>query len=353
MGKIERAVIRHSVSDVIRVLENEPVRPDMVVELTAAQVMNRVSIAHLSIERAMKFVITEAGGPLIKDHDLPSRLNELRQCEPESAKFLGDAFEDAVRHYRYNANATYMKHLKSLDAYLNQSQGGMCISGVLKTTEMTPRASSITFRPQAGGHRKARLAICTFHLGFSLDATGSDENFQNIRYWELTQSTNEMILRTTYITLHMELLHAMSEILLAPERPKDTVSTRVERAVRDAMFSNRELSYSPSSEKERSVQSYIKWLKGNESFTGAISHAFKKGSIDQDEFRTAILREAHRDLSTSADPAVRYFAETLTVLPKQQRDAIPCVEWLGQEKYRSGIVSTPGGKHTGIHRSTV
>ena len=29
-------------------------------------------------------------------------------------------------------------------------------------------ASRITFRPQAGGHRQSRLAICTFHLGFSL-----------------------------------------------------------------------------------------------------------------------------------------------------------------------------------------
>ena len=298
MGETESAVIHHSVIDVIGVLENQPVRPDMIVELTAAQVMNRVSIAHLSIERAMKFVITEAGGPLIKNHDLPSRLNELRQYEPESAKFLEEAFEDAVRHYRYNSNSTHMKHLKSLDTYL--------------------------------------------------DATGSDESFQDIRYWELTQSKNEMILRTIYLTLHMELLHAMGEVLLAPDRPKDIVSTRVEMTVRDAMFSNRELSHSPGSDKEQSVQSYIEWLKGFESFTDAISHEFKKGSAGQDEFRTAIINEAHQELSKSKDPAVRYFAETLTVLPKQQRDAIPCVEWLGPEPFRAGKVSTPGGDVLGF-----
>ena len=293
MGEIESAVIHHSVIDVIGVLENQPVRPDMIVELAAAQVMNRVSIAHLSIERAMKFVITEAGGPLIKNHDLPSRLNELRQYEPESAKFLEEAFGDAVRHYRYNSNSTHMKHLKSLDTYL--------------------------------------------------DATGSDESFQDIRYWELTQSKNEMILRTIYLTLHMELLHALSEVLLAPDRPKDIVSTRIEMTVRDAMFSNRRLGYSPGSDKEQSVQSYIEWLKGFESFTDAISHEFKKGSAGQDEFRTAIISEAYQELLKAKDPAVRYFAETLTVLPKQQRDAIPCVEWLGPEPFRSGKVSTPGG----------
>ena len=293
MGETESAVIHHSVIDVIGVLENQPVRPDMIVELTAAQVMNRVSIAHLSIERAMKFVITEAGGPLIKNHDLPSRLNELRQYEPESAKFLEEAFEDAVRHYRYNSNSTHMKHLKSLDTYL--------------------------------------------------DATGSDESFQDIRYWELTQSKNEMILRTIYLTLHIELLHAMSEILLAPDRPKDTTSTRVEMAVRDAMFPNREPNYSPGSDKEQSVQCYIKWLRKFDSFKNAISHAYKEESDSQDEFRTAIINEAYQELSKAKDPAVRYFAETLTVLPKQQRDAIPCVEWLGPEPFRSGKVSTPGG----------
>ena len=298
MGKVERAVIRHSVNDVIRVLENEPVRPDMIVELTVAQVMNRVSIAHLSIERAMKFVITEAGGDLIKDHDLPSRLKELRLHEPASAKFLEEAFEDAVRHYRYNANATHMKHLKSLETYL--------------------------------------------------DATGSDKDFQDIRYWELTQSTDEIIVRQIYLMLHTELLHALKEILLAPERPKDIVTARVERAVRDAMSSSREMSYSQGSDKERSVVSYIEWLKGFKEFREALTAAFKEGVATGDDFMVDILGKAYHTLSESRDPAVRYFAEILTVLPKQQREAIPCVEWLGPETHQAGTVSTPGGDDLGF-----
>ena len=52
---------------------------------------------------------------------------------------------------------------------LNQYQGGMCISGVLKTTERTPQHLISSLRPQMGGHRRCRSAICTFHLGFSLD----------------------------------------------------------------------------------------------------------------------------------------------------------------------------------------
>ena len=298
MGKVERAVIRHSVMDVIEVLENQPVRRDMNTELTVTRVMNRVSIAHLSIERAMKFIITEAGGLLIKDHDLPSRLKELRQYEPESAQFLEEAFGEAVRHYNYNANATHMEHLKSLETYLK--------------------------------------------------ATGSNTEFQNIRYWELTQSTNEIIVRQIYLTLHMELLHAVKEILLAPERPKDIVSTRVERAVREAMFPRRELSYTKGTDKERSVKAYIEWLEGFESYGEALKEAFRQGVANGDAFRLEVLSKAYQEIVGSTDPAVKYFAETLTVLPKQSRDAIPCVEWLGSEEYQAGLISTPGGDDLGF-----
>ena len=156
MGKLERIVVQHSVTDMIKVLEEHPVESDMVIQLPIAQLMNRVSIAHLSIERAMKFLITEAGGPLVKDHDLPSRLKELRQYDLESAEFLEKSFEEAVQHYRYKVNATPMKHLKSLETYLQ--------------------------------------------------ATGSDEGFQDIRYWELTQEVDETLIRKVF----PELAHGTS-----------------------------------------------------------------------------------------------------------------------------------------------
>ena len=253
MGKVERAVIRHSVRDVIRVLENQPVRPDMFTELTVAQVMNRVSLAHLSIERAMKFIITEAQGPLIKNHDLPSRLKELRQHEPDSAKFLEEAFGEAVQHYRYNANAGYMEHLKSLETYF--------------------------------------------------EATGSDKDFQDIRYWELTQSTDEILVRQIYLTLHMELLHALKEILLAPQRPKDTISARVERAVLNAMSPTQVLSYTTGSDKERSVKAYIEWLKGFGNFREAITAAFREGAANGDEFTLEVLSKAYQEIVGSTGPS--------------------------------------------------
>ena len=295
--KIKRTVMQHSVTDAIRVLENNPVQPDMVAELTIAQVMNRVSTAHLSIERTMKFLITEAGGPLVKDHDLPSRLNELRQNEPASAEFLEEAFIAAVQHYRYNANARHMKHLQSLETYLN--------------------------------------------------ATGSDKDFQDIRYWELSQSTDEIIVRQIYLSLHLELLHAVRELLMPSGRTKETVSLRVERALQTAMRP-RNLAYAPSTDRELSVKLYLEWMSGFESDREAITKALREGAAPEDEFTLEILRKAHQELTNSTDPAVKYFAEILTVLPKQPRDAVPCVEWLGPETYQTGEVSTPGGDHLGF-----
>ena len=61
---------------------------------------------------------------------------------------------------------------------LNQYQGGMCISGVLKTTERTPRRLISPCRSQMGGHRQCGPAICTFHPGFSLESVDIQVNPQ-------------------------------------------------------------------------------------------------------------------------------------------------------------------------------
>ena len=44
-------------------------------------------------------------------------------------------------------------------------------SGGLDDDQKDSAATHITLRPQLGGHRQCGLAICTFHLGFSLVAS--------------------------------------------------------------------------------------------------------------------------------------------------------------------------------------
>ena len=297
MADMKRRLIRHSVEDVIHTLESVPVSGDMIVEIPIIKTINRISLAHLSIERAMKFLIVEAGQTYTENHHLPLHLKKLRECEPETVTFLEEAFDDAGKHYRFNSNNPGMGHLKSLVAYL--------------------------------------------------EVAGSHQGFIDIRYWELDQSLDEILLRRVSLNLHLELLHAMSEVLLAPERPKDTVSMRVERAVKWAM--KRDLGYSVGTEKELAVKAYIEWLtrSGFADFREAIATAFKEGLVTGDNYIAGFVTKAHQELLSSADPAVRYFTDILDILPKQPRDVIPCVEWLGPEKKIRGFVQTPAGTHLG------
>ena len=298
MSDIQRAIVRHSIEDVIHILEHEPVKGDLVPQITAVQVMNRVSIAHLSIERAFKFLITKAGGPLVETHDLRQRYEELLLHNPVQARYLEGVFEAAVRHYQYNPNTAYMTHLQTLERYL--------------------------------------------------EVAGSVKAFQGVRYWELTQSLDEMLLRQIYLSIHIELLHGLSEILLVPDRPMKTVANRVERAVEDTMWSTADMVDGQGTPKEQSVHSYIAWRRGFSTWSDALAEAAQKGFAIGDDFMANVARNAYGTLLKATDPAVRYFANTLDVLPRQPRDVIPCVEWLGPEKERYGSVSTPAGTGLGF-----
>ena len=287
------AIVMISVNDTIQILENQPVKGDWVPQITAVQFMNRASIAHLSIERALKTLIKGAGVRPPKWHDLKLLYEKLQQLDPESAKYLEEAFGAAVRHYRYNPNAANMTHLQTLESYL--------------------------------------------------DVAGSDRAFQDVRYWELNQSLDEVILTRIYLTLHIELLHALRELLLAPQRSKETVVGRVERVVAEAMFPMPDLSNVPGTTKGVSVQAYRNWLSGFTTRSEALAEAVHKRFHIGDDFMDNIVAKANQQLLQSSDPAVRYFVSSLDVLPLQQRDVVPCVEWWGPEKERYGCVKTPAG----------
>ncbi|MCY4617810.1 MAG: hypothetical protein OXD50_04550 [Chloroflexi bacterium] len=293
---IEQATMRYSIQDVIKILENEPVRPDHVGQFTVVQVMNRVSIAHLSIERALKFLITRAGRPLTKEHHLGDRLRELAQHEPRSADFLNHAFQVAVQHYRLNPKADNMGHLKSLESYL--------------------------------------------------DVAGSDRAFQDLRYWELHQSPDEVLLRRLYLALHIELLYAVLE-LLRGRPPTDTVAIRVERAVKQAMQPASELACSSGTPQEDYVRSYLAWRRGFASWCDALADAVRSKFTNGDGFANGLVVKAYRELLESSDLAVSYFAGTLDVLPRQPRDVIPPVEWIETPPQQRGFVNAPSGEPLG------
>lgn len=136
-----------------------------------------------------------------------------------------------------------------------------------------------------------------------------------------------MLLRQLYLALHIELLHAVLE-LLRGRTPTDRVATKVERAVKRAMSSGADLAYPPGTPKEDSVRSYREWRRGFASWSDALADARQRFMI-ADEFANSMVIKAYRALLGSVDPAVSYFAGTLDVLPKQPKDVIPPVEWIG------------------------
>ena len=302
METMDRYRIQESIRDVIAILDSAPIRWDMMPDANIVQIANRTPLAHLAIERGLKALIGDRGGTPTRIHALDRLYCDLMECDDESAKYLADAFDDAVRFFRYNVNRTGFRQFQSLDRYLKK--------------------------------------------------VGTEDAFEKLRYWAIGESSGEQS-PIPYISLsiHRELLCALWCLFLS--RRRDTVSARVERELSGAMFNRRKMVYIPDgTERELSVKGYIGWLHGHTSLRSAFEEAVCKDfAVTDDEFATQTLREAYKELQQSEDPAVRYYVTTLSYLPKgserRNPDAIPEVRWGGQEQVR-GIVATPAGTLLGF-----
>ena len=115
--------------------------------------------------------------------------------------------------------------------------------------------------PQANAHPT---------LALGLETTGSDQAFQDVRYWELNQSLEEILLRKIFLNIHLELLHGLSEILISHRRPMETVDDRVERAIKDAILQFGDRWYESESIREYPVGSYNHWLTRHRNFKDAL-----------------------------------------------------------------------------------
>ena len=304
MDTMDRYKIQASIKDVISILDSSPIRPDWVAETNIVQLTNRAPIAHLGIERGIKALITEAGGSTEKKHGLHKLYRALKKCDQTSADYLARAFDDAVRFFGYNVNARGFTQFRSLDDYLTK--------------------------------------------------VGTDKAFEALRYWAIGESSKGAS-PISYITLEIqrELLRAVWCLFFPNLR--ETVSSRVEREIANAMFGRRDISYSPNDvSMKQSIAWYKNWLfEEHRTRRSALEEAVARQFIikDNDEFLSQTLRAAHADLQKSKDPAVRYYLGTLSYLPKgsQQRipDAIPEVEWFDNMQTRGNVV-TPGGTELGF-----
>ena len=304
MDIMDKYKIHESIRDVISILDSAPIKPDLVPETNLVQLTNRVPIAHLAIERGLKVLIARSGRSYKKEHSLNKLYGVLRECDNESADFLGLAFEDAVRFFNYDRNAKGFGHFRSLDTYLSE--------------------------------------------------VGTERAFQALRYWVIGEASNrENPIPPISTSIHRELLCALSCLFLHNSR--ETVSARVESEVARKLTETREFSDIQDEESRRdSVTRYGNWLNRNHgAFCSALEKAVRQDFVIEydDKFVSLNLRCAYNELKQSRDPAVRYYISTCSYLPKgsQRRNTNPSpkVEWLDKVRHR-GFVNTPVGTELGF-----
>lgn len=301
MDDMSKYKIRESLEDAIKILDSAPIHPDLVPETVLVQLTNRMPIAHLAIERGLKALIAVASGPRRYTHSLDVLYDDLRNCDRDSAEFFTKAFEDAVGFYNYDIDKRF-EHFRFLKVYLHK--------------------------------------------------TGSSDAFKKLRYWALgEQPTDADPIPYISAPVQRELLCALVCLFLGR---RETVSERVEGIVTYAMFDGRHITYTHDDiTRKQSINLYANWLlTEHSSRRDALEEAVQKGfSIKDDQFVNETAREAYDELQHSKDPAILYFLQTLSYLPKgsqpQISDAVPIIGWIDAAKTR-GSVSTPG--HTVLGR---
>ena len=298
MDTVRSFSIQQSIGEAIRKLYTPPVTVGPIHQIPIDQVTRRAPDAHHSIEVGIKALAEDSGGTFVRNHNLWPNFQKLEDCDAFAAEFLEAAFNDAVRFYGFKPNAKGFTHLKSIDAYLS--------------------------------------------------AAGSEKAFNAMRYWELERPLDAEVISKVFLLIHGELLTALCQLFISRTN-LCTVVHRVENIVTEALFNDRgaELEYSPGSVKEFEVESYVEWLKGFPNWCAALAEAKRRKFDIGNATANSVLAKAYQSLAQVDDPAVQYYLRTLDILPPQQRDYLPEVEWIEPMKFQRGAVKSPSGSTLG------
>ena len=290
--------IQQSIGEAIRKLYTPPVTVGPIHQVPIDQVTNRAPDAHLSIEVGIKALVKDSGGTYDRSHNLWPNFQKLEDCDAFAAEFLESAFNDVVRFYGFNPNAKGFTHLKSIAAYLSTA--------------------------------------------------GSERGFNAMRYWELERPLDAEIISKVFLLIHGELLTALCQLFISRAN-LCTVGDRVEARVAEALPDElgAELAYSPGSVKEYEVYSYLEWLKGFPNWCAALAEAKRRKFDIGNATANSFLAKAYQSLAQGNDPAVQYYLRTLDILPPQQRDYLPEVEWIEPTELQRGAVKSPAGTTLG------
>ena len=262
---MEEFAVQFSIGDALQILDDSLLRPDTPAQTTLIQITNRIPTAHLAIERGLRFLIEKHGVKSERRHDLHKHLRKLRELDPSAVAYLEKAFDDATAFYGLNPNRPNLGHIRSLDTYLA--------------------------------------------------TVGTTDAFNRMRYWELNPEQEESLFRKVWPTIHREILLAVSKLQVSDSSGLETIAGRVEQTVHDALFSTQQLTYSPGSDHEATVESYIAWILNHPSRQEALTQAFQRDFAIGAEFMNGMVSQAYESLTQSPDPAIRFLISRIDVCP--------------------------------------
>ena len=257
-------------------------------ESMTPQTMNRLLVAHLAAEDGFKLLIRRNGARYSRTHNLMTLLNELRACDPNTAKWLDDAFVAVTAFYGPDMSDPDHRHLASLSAYLEK--------------------------------------------------VGDPKHFELMRYLELESSVYDPALQYIHIEFHHEILCALGEAI----HPRHgTISNRVESLARREFFSSDRLS-SVGSHGEECQDAYVRWFEEQSSFVEAMRKVTACRSAIGDQHADEVASSVCYKMTGHEDLALQAIANGLVRSEPTQRGEIE-TRVHRPEEIGSRLVATPAG----------
>ncbi len=248
-----------SIEDTIDILDNALIQPLDSIS-GSARLTNRISIAHLELERGLKALLHKSGkSGRSEGHHLGKLYVKLMKCNKDAANSLTEAFNNAVGFFGYDIEKEGFEHFRALVCYLSK--------------------------------------------------VGTEEIFMDMRYWLI--EPRKAIKYKTLLKLHREILYRLQCCLPFSDKPIDeTIDERVERRVREAMTNGGVLA---NGDNKTSIDRYCNWLNKHLPYRTALEEAVEKKFIvkEGDEFVKQTLCDAFKELEQSKDPAVWFYIKKL------------------------------------------
>ena len=318
MNKQAERLLFSQLRNVRKRVEQNPIKPDIVLAYNAMQIGDFVEQTHVAIEKGLKWAVVKAGGIPGERHSLQGLVQKLGDLDdgPIILDYLRKSFNAVRRFYRIDTSRPEFRHIKTLDSYLNKVGGKKVYDEARYAT-----LNAITKEDFSSG-------------SFSLEG-----------------------LRHVFPQAHIEILRAL-EFLKSydswqeNQSPKENVITRVEREVIHQIIDS--VNHYSATMGVDFHEVFGEWSGGVDCYVNALEVAvrnnFKEDSCDG--MRNA-LSHAYEKLSRSEDPAVKYRMDTFRYLAKDSQEPIETInlqQCLCQVNKSKDFfeVCSPSGEHIGF-----